>query len=73
MLNAHDMVYSKHYYQTGEVVAINEGFYTIAWDEYHDGLFTADEYDDFELPIYDDRFYGTYSNNDINKYKIERK
>jgi hypothetical protein len=75
--NVGDIVYSSYYHKSGEVVAINEDdaetYYTIAWNKCHDGLCSADEYDDFDLPIYDNRYYGTYRNVDIIKYGLRKK
>ena len=55
----------------GEIVIINDDDCVIAWNDYEEGLSTSDEYDEYLLPCYDDRFYGTYDKYGLEKYEIK--
>jgi len=64
-----DLVISK-YHGNGEIIIVDESIYVIAWDVYRDGLFSSDDYVEYSLPEYDERYYGTYTTDDIKKYEI---
>lgn len=60
------------YYGVGEIVTIKgEDELVIGFDEYNSGLSTSEEYDEYDLPCYDDRFYGTFSEDAIRIYTVD--